>query len=76
MEIKLTIPDENKDEAINALCSAYDYDERKEDKETKAQFAKRKIVDFVKEVVRSARINAAIDATRATETSKPDILIT
>ena len=76
MDIKLTIPDDKLTEVIDALCSAYNYDERKTKDETKAQFAKRMIIEFVKEVVKDNRVNKAVDITRAIELAKEDILIT
>jgi len=76
MQISITIPDDKLTEVIDALCSAYNYDEKKLKDETKAQFAKRQIINFVKEVVKSNRIDKAVEITREAENAKPDILIT
>lgn len=60
--ISITIPDNNLNDVIDALCDAYGYSVQSG--LTKAKFAKRVIADFVKEIYRSQVGAKAADAAR------------
>ena len=83
-KITLEIPDDKLQEVVDSLCATYGYQAKILDKdgkeiinpETPAQFAKRQVVQFVKEVVKSSRINKAAAIARETEINKPEISIT
>jgi len=71
-KIEITIPDDKVKPVQDAFCGTYNYEGSKLEGETKAQFTKRKIVGFIKEVTKSYAVNQAVDATRETELAKPD----
>jgi hypothetical protein len=66
---QITIPDEFRDDAIDAMCDWGDYETNKNDGETRAQFAlrvprmitKQKIISHIRKGRRSA-VNADYDA--------------
>jgi hypothetical protein len=60
--ISITIPDNNINDVVDALCDAYGYSA--ESGLTKAKFAKRVVADFVKEIYRSQVGAKAADAAR------------
>ena len=61
--ITINIPDDKITEVRDALCDAYGY--TTESGLTRAQFAKRVVADFVKEVYRAQMGTKAADAARA-----------
>ena len=68
----VTIPDDKKDEIIDAICANYRYQETVTDPEgleipnpmTKAQFAKRKLAEFVKENLKSYKVSQVVETAR------------
>lgn len=59
MEIKLTIPDDKKDELLDAVCNTYSYQEMvgengdEKNSETKEQFVKRHLVEHLQEIYKA-----------------------
>ena len=62
-QITINIPDAIASRVINGFAKRYHYSPTLEDgtpnPETKAQFAKRKVIEFIKQAVREAEIEAA-----------------
>lgn len=61
--ITITIPDNITPRVINGFARRYNYSPTLEDgspnPETKAQFAKRKVIEFIKQAVREAEVQDA-----------------
>ena len=62
MTIELNIPDDKKDVVIEAFAIEGLYDQNKQDGESKAAFAKRALVEYIKNIVISAAWN--VDSNR------------
>jgi hypothetical protein len=60
--ISITIPDNNLNDVIDAICDAYGW--TADSGLTKAKFAKRVVADFVKEIYRSQVGTKAADSAR------------
>jgi hypothetical protein len=77
--ITITIPAAITDRVINGFAKRYNYPPTLEDgtanPETKAQFAKRKVIEFIKQAVREAEIQDATNAaaTQAGTSADTDI---
>jgi len=80
--ITITIPDAIAPRVINGFAKRYNYSPLLENgdanTETKAQFAKRKLVEFIKSAVREAEIQDAANtaATTAGASADTDIVLT
>ena len=64
-DITLTIPNASLTRIIDGICNAYNYDlaiEGVSNPPTKGQFAKAKIIEFVKTTVKNEEISAAQQA--------------
>lgn len=68
--ITITIPDAIAPRVLSGFCKRYNYlptlTDGSPNPETKAQFAKRKIIDFIKLAVRESEIQDASDAASRT----------
>jgi len=77
--ITITIPDPIANRVLNGFAKRYNYSPTLENgdpnPETKAQFAKRKVIEFIKQAVREAEIQEAANAaaTAAGQTADTDI---
>ena len=70
MIISINIPDEVKNEVIDAICDEYGYVAETmgvKNLETKAQFAKRQIIEFVKNITKTYRVNKAVEEAKQIE---------
>ncbi len=79
--IRIRIPDAIIADVIDAFAALYNYRETITDPETgeqipnplsKADFARRKVEDYVKEIVKAYRVNRAAEIARSTEEEKAD----
>ncbi|MCI0550615.1 MAG: hypothetical protein L0287_06650 [Anaerolineae bacterium] len=65
-QMVINIPDGVANRVVNGLCKRYNYSDTLEhgepNPETKAQFAKRKVVEFIKRAVRDVEIESASKA--------------
>lgn len=66
-QITINIPDQVLGRVVDGLCGRYSYDDRKQEGETKGQFAKRTMMEWVKSSVKKyeqqkASVQAEIDA--------------
>lgn len=63
MNIQISIPDGKKDKIINAFVIQYGYQATLEDgsdnPQSKAEFAKQKLIEFVKEVYKASKVKEA-----------------
>jgi len=79
-QITITIPDAILPRVINGFARRYNYSPILEDgssnPETKAQFAKRKLIEFIKSAVREAEIQDATNAAATTAAASVDTDIT
>jgi hypothetical protein len=57
--ITLTIPDASIGRIVDGMCNQFNYSTMKQAAETKAQFAKRMLVEMVKNAVLSSEVQAA-----------------
>ncbi len=80
--ITINIPDNITNRVINGFAKRYNYSATLEggepNPETKAQFAKRKVIEFIKQAVREAEIHEASNAaaTTAGNSADTEIIIT
>jgi len=80
--ITINIPDNLTQRVINGFAKRYNYSATLEsgepNPETKAQFAKRKVVEFIKQAIREAEIQEATNAaaTQAGASADSEIIIT
>lgn len=73
--ITIQIPDASLNRVINGICDAYEYDRAimgMPSPPTKTQFAKSRIIEFIKSTVRSAEVNIATRAAESTVSSEID----
>jgi hypothetical protein len=81
MEIKINIPDAQKDRIIQAFCSQYGYDPylygnpSLPNPETRPQFAKRMLAQVIKDTVRTWEANEAQRIAREASIIETDKLI-
>lgn len=50
-QITINIPDEHVEDVLNAFAQHFDYNQNQQDGETKAQFAKRMLINKIKQIV-------------------------
>lgn len=80
--IMINIPDNISNRVINGFCKRFNYSSTLEDgepnPETKAQFAKRKLIEFIKQSIREVEIQDAsnVAATTAGASVDTDIVLT
>ena len=73
--ISIDIPDNILTRVVNGFCSNYGYQDTIDgipNPETKQQFLKRKIIEFVKEAARNTEMNAAANAASITAKNAAD----
>jgi hypothetical protein len=75
-QITITIPDAIASRVINGFAKRYNYSPTLEDgsanPETKSQFAKRKVIEFIKAAVRETEIQDATNAAATTAAASVD----
>ena len=90
MDITLTIPDTKAPRVVNAICANYGYqtdvplvpanpdtpEATMPNPETKAQFTKKQVINFLKEHVIAYEANQASETARTTARDKADSEIT
>jgi hypothetical protein len=76
MDIILTIPSEHVSRIVDALCGAYDYENRKLPGESKEAFAKRMVIRMLREHTLAFEANAAADAARDVALAADQVSIT
>ena len=81
-QITITIPDTILTRVLNGFAKRYNYspvlDDGSSNPETKTQFAKRKVIEFIKQAVKDAEIQDASNtaATTAAASAETDIVLT
>lgn len=77
-QLSITIPDAVAARVNNAFADAYGYQATingQPNPQTKAQFAKARVIDFIRAVVRGQESNVASEAARVTAISDADAAI-
>lgn len=75
MQISVTIDENDKNRVIDAFCAQYGYQETingKPNPQTKAAFAKAKVLEYIKEIVKGHEAGAAAKAAIETAVASAD----
>lgn len=79
--LTFTIPDAALPRVVDAFATAYGYqaligDPPVANPETRGQFMRRHVMEFIKNTVQAVEVNVAAETARATEIAKPTVSVT
>lgn len=74
-QLTITIPDEHLKAVLDAFADQFNYDQIKEVNETKAQFAKRMVIDNMKKIVSNQLAIKAAELARIAAKTEVDSML-